>query len=43
MALAACCWRTLREEPQRGLRELERANDLRALLHGRQRIAVDAE
>jgi hypothetical protein len=33
----------LREEPQRGLHELERALDLRALLHGRQRVAVGAE
>ena len=36
-------WQLPREEPRRGLHELERALDLRAKLRGRQEIAVDDE
>ncbi len=36
-------WRLPREEPRRGLHELERALDLRAKLRGREEIAVDDE
>jgi hypothetical protein len=36
-------WRLPREEPRRGLHELERALDLRAKLRGRQQFAVGEE
>ncbi len=36
-------WRLLREEPLRGLHELDRVLDLRAKLRGRQQLAVSDE
>ena len=43
MTLAACSWRIQCEEPRYSIDEVERAHDLRALLHRRQRHPVGAE